>query len=355
VDSSRVERKWRFARQTVEKIKEELRCESVSGEKTIRRHKTVYRYKTVWTDARYNANTYGSKLLGDILGSTEFTFPKSLFTTIDSISAVTQMDTGAIIVDFFAGSGTTGHAVVNLNRQDGGQRRFILAEIAGYFNTVLLPRIQKVMYSPDWKGGRPERLPTKEETERAPRIVKVLRLESYEDALHNLTADDTLEREAPRAAAHRDRLGPDAYRLRYLARLPLEASASMLTLAALEHPFRYTIEVLTEDGPRAETVDLVETFNFLCGLHVERLETWMNEKDGRLYRAVKGKTRTGQRVLVLWRDMENLAPVVERRFLEERLGAEGPFDEVLINGDTATPGIRSLDGLFKRLMEEGER
>ena len=52
--------------------------------------------------------------------------------------------------------------------------------------------------------------------------------------------------------------------------------------------------------------------------------------------------------------MVNLDPVVERRFLEERLGAEGPFDEVLINGDTATPGIRSLDGLFKRLTEEGE-
>jgi hypothetical protein len=95
----------------------------------------------------------------------------------------------------------------------------------------------------------------------------------------------------------------------------------------------------------------VETFNLLNGLHVERLETWVNDKDARQYRAVKGRNRDGQRVLVLWRDMKGLDPATERRFLEGKLKSEGPFDEVLINGDTATPGIKSLDGLFKRLLE----
>ncbi|MBI4587370.1 MAG: hypothetical protein HY725_00910 [Candidatus Rokubacteria bacterium] len=103
-----------------------------------------------------------------------------------------------------------------------------------------------------------------------------------------------------------------------------------------------------------ETVDLVETFNFLYGLHVERLETWVNDTEKRTYRAVKGKHPDGRRVLVLWRDTEGLDPVVERRFLEEKLREEGSFDEVLINGDTATPSVRSLDGLFKRLLEDGE-
>lgn len=128
----------------------------------------------------------------------------------------------------------------------------------------------------------------------------------------------------------------------------------MLSLAALEHPFRYTIEVLTEDGPRVETVDLVETFNYLYGLHVERLEVWANPKDSRPYRAVKAKDRAERRVLVVWRDMEGLEPAVERAFLEAKIKGEEPFDEMLINGDTATPGFASLDGLFKRLMEEGE-
>ncbi len=52
--------------------------------------------------------------------------------------------------------------------------------------------------------------------------------------------------------------------------------------------------------------------------------------------------------------MEGLDPLEERQFLAARRKAEGSFDEMLINGDTATPGYASLDGLFKRLIEEGE-
>jgi adenine-specific DNA-methyltransferase len=211
------------------------------------------------------------------------------------------------------------------------------------------------MYAPEWQDGKPKRQPTREEVERTPRLVKVIRLESYEDSLHNLITEETLKREEPRMKAHKEKLGENAYRLQYLVRLPLESSATMLNLEALEHPFSYKIEVLTEEGPKVETVDLVETFNFLYGLHVERLENWINDKDKRIYRVVKGKDRERRRVLILWRDMENFNPVVERQFIESRLKAEEPFDEILINGDTATPGVKSLDGLFKRLLEEGER
>ncbi|MFN4074072.1 MAG: site-specific DNA-methyltransferase, partial [Thermus sp.] len=92
---------------------------------------------------------------------------------------------GDIILDYFAGSGTTGHAVINLNREvvnnrkDGGQRKFILVEVAHHFDTVLLPRIKKVIFTPEWKDGKPKRLATPEEVARSPRIVKVIRLESY--------------------------------------------------------------------------------------------------------------------------------------------------------------------------------
>jgi len=91
-----------------------------------------------------------------------------------------------IVADYFTGSGTTGHAVINLNREDGGRRKFILVEMAQYFDTVLLPRIKKVTFSPEWKDGKPKRMATAEEAERGPRIVKVIRLESYEDALNNI-------------------------------------------------------------------------------------------------------------------------------------------------------------------------
>ena len=264
-------------------------------------------------------------------------------------------DTAAVALDYFAGSGTTAHAVINLNRDDGGKRKFVLVEMASYFDDVMLPRLQKVIFTPEWKDGKPVRTATKEEAERTPCLVKVLRLEGYEDALHNLVSDETLERELPRAKAFKEKVGGDAYRLTYMARLPLEASASMLNLAKLEHPFAYTIEVLGEDGPRTETVDLVETFNFLYGLHVQRIETWRDETGKRDYRAVKAKNADGRRVLVLWRDMEKLDPAVERKFLDARMKQDGPFDEAWINGDTATPGVQSLDGLFKRLLEEEER
>lgn len=67
------------------------------------------------------------------------------------------------------------------------------------------------------------------------------------------------------------------------------------------------------------------------------------------------RKRDSARVLVLWRDMKGLNPAVERRFAEAKLKADGAWDEVLINGDSAIPAARSLDGLFKRLMEEPDQ
>lgn len=61
-----------------------------------------------------------------------------------------------LILDFFAGSGTTAHAVMKLNQEDGGKRKFILVEMADYFDTVIVPRIKKVAYTFDWKDGKPQ-------------------------------------------------------------------------------------------------------------------------------------------------------------------------------------------------------
>ena len=117
-----------------------------------------------------------------------FSFPKAAGLVEDCIRA-SGCDTESIVLDYFAGSGTTGHAVINLNREDGGERKFILAEMGEYFDTVLLPRIKKVTFSPEWKDGKPQREVTGEEAERSPRIVKYMRLESYEDALDSIQFD----------------------------------------------------------------------------------------------------------------------------------------------------------------------
>jgi adenine-specific DNA-methyltransferase len=214
------------------------------------------------------------------------------------------------------------------------------------------------MYSPEWRDGKPKRMATKEEAERTPRLVKVLRLESYEDALHNIASDSTLKRAEKREKAHKVLVGDEQYRIRYLVSLPLAAADTMLNLEKLEHPFQYTLEVLTDEGPKQKTADVVETFNYLYGLRVRKYETWRDDS-GREYRVVKATDREQKRrMLVLWRDTENLDPVAERKFLEAKVkalvGRGESFDEKWINGDCAVPGIDSLDPLFKRLMTEGE-
>ena len=81
------------------------------------------RPQTTWTDKRYNATVHGTKLLEDILGRKSFSYPKSLHTIVDILKLTT--DAGDIIVDFFAGSGTTGHAVVNLTNVKGGGQKAV--------------------------------------------------------------------------------------------------------------------------------------------------------------------------------------------------------------------------------------
>lgn len=83
-------------------------------------------YKNVWVDKKYQSEFHGTNLLKKLIGETSFSYPKSLYAVQDTLKIMTADDD--IILDFFAGSGTTGQAVINLNREDGGRRQFILVE-----------------------------------------------------------------------------------------------------------------------------------------------------------------------------------------------------------------------------------
>ncbi len=315
---------------------------------------------TLWLYKDVGHNQEGKQELKRLLTEDDLLFgtpkPTRLLTRVVMIGATEN----SIIFDYFAGSGTTGHAVINLNREDGGQRKFILVEMGEYFGTVLVPRIAKVMFTPEWKDGKPKRLATEEEAQRTPRIVKIIRLESYDDALHNIAAPTALERAAALEQPVKDIEGEDAFRMKYWITLPLEQSETMLRALDLRRPFNYSLEILTDDGPKRKPVDLVETFNYLYGLRVRRYETWRNPDDSdREYRVVKARDREGRRrILVIWRDMKDLDVEKDRAFLEwkmrEMQDAGETWDEILINGDTPTPGIASLDPLFKELMMTGE-
>jgi len=90
----------------------------------------------------------------------------------------------SIVLDFFAGSGTTGHAVMKLNYEDKGKRKFILMEMGEYFDTITLPRIKKIVYSFNWKGGRLQ------DAIGIGGFFKYYELEQYEEALANCKYED---------------------------------------------------------------------------------------------------------------------------------------------------------------------
>jgi adenine-specific DNA-methyltransferase len=148
IDPNGNERKWVFARQSVEEIKDELSVQYNNRRKIwdIIRNKTHFNYKTVWVDKKYNSNIFGSKILNQILDK-EFPFPKSLWNVKECLDAAVRNNKNAIILDYFAGSGTTGHAVLEMNRIDSGNRKFILCtnNENNICDEVCLPRIRKII------------------------------------------------------------------------------------------------------------------------------------------------------------------------------------------------------------------
>jgi adenine-specific DNA-methyltransferase len=145
IDTQRIERKWRYARQSVEEVRHLLKAKKTKSGFEIEIGKDFGNYRTVWIDPRYDANEYGTKLVKSLVPGCKFDFPKSLYNVYDCLYAIVSDDKEAIILDFFAGSGTTAHAVLELNKQDGGHRKFILCEQMPYVETVTKERVKKVI------------------------------------------------------------------------------------------------------------------------------------------------------------------------------------------------------------------
>ncbi|MBO7477603.1 MAG: site-specific DNA-methyltransferase [Salinivirgaceae bacterium] len=126
IDAQGVERKWRYARQSVESILHLLRVKEIENGYDIELGKNFAPYRTVWTDKKFDANEYGTQLIGSMVPNNDFSFPKSVYNVYECIRSITLNRPNAIVLDYFAGSGTTGHAILMLNKDIGGNRRFIL-------------------------------------------------------------------------------------------------------------------------------------------------------------------------------------------------------------------------------------
>jgi len=145
IKTKSTEREWRYARQTVESIFDLLRVKKTKTGYDIELGKNFGTYKTVWTDSKFDASVNGTQLLKDLVPDTVFSYPKSLYTVVECVGSVVKEDKDAIILDFFGGSGTTGHAVMEINKQDEGHRRFILVEQMDYVESDTLVRNLNVL------------------------------------------------------------------------------------------------------------------------------------------------------------------------------------------------------------------
>lgn len=331
-------------------------------------------------DSRVAAN-----VLEALFGSREvFKSPKPVELLTRLLAFVSN--SGSVVLDFFAGSGTTGHAVLTLNREDGAHRKMVLVEMGSHFDAVLLPRLKKITFAPDWKDGKPKRLATPEEADRSPRIMKIVRLESYEDTLNNL---DIRRGEAQKSlleepAAQGEGKLREQYLLKYMLDVETRGSQSLLNVAAFRDPTAYRLSVKRPgaDESRDDCVDLLETFNWLIGLTVVAIaapqvfsaaferdaEKRLQLKGGRIkpdaagpfwFRRVEGKLPDGRRALIVWRklgdDLEQ-ANLVLDHFLTDKLKIrtkDFEFDVIYVNGSNNLENLKAPDDTWKvRLLEE---
>ena len=262
-----------------------------------------------------------------------FSKPKEL---IEYLIIITNTKT--TILDFFAGSGTTGQAIIDLNRVDKEKRKYLLVDMGEYFTNILKPRIQKVIYSDSWKDGKPI---TKNGISQ---IFKYFKLESYEDTLNNLEFQRTKEQDK---ALDFYPTAKEDYMLNYS--LDVESQASLLNVDTFSTPFNYKLKIATSSvGETKETnIDLIETFNYLLGLIVKRIELLKG------YLVVEGQNLKGEKILIIWRDGQSSDELNEFFTKMDWSVYDREFDTIYINGDNNLDNLRKDEDHFKvKLIEQ---
>jgi len=160
IDKKGYKRIWRRDKKGIKALleKNELWCEKNGTE-----YQVYFKFKgglkgeqpkSIWDDSTFSASEYGTTILAEILGAREkFPYPKSLPAVKYSLEVATE-NKNAIILDFFAGSGTTGHAVLEMNLEDEGNRRFILCtnNENNICTEVTYPRIHNVIKGYEYNG-----------------------------------------------------------------------------------------------------------------------------------------------------------------------------------------------------------
>ena len=263
---------------------------------------------------------------------------------------------------------------------DGGNNNYVLIEMGDYFDTLLLPRLKKAAFSDDWKNGAPQ------SHDGISQVIKYHRLESYEDTLNNLEVERDKQRDE--VLKNNDELRRD-YMLHYMLETETKGSPSLLNIDEFADPTSYSLTV-KQPGSDASTetnVDLLETFNYLIGLRVNRFappesfnaefhrpedpelpedEHTRLEINGEMepeqdgpwwFRRVTGwvpsdpmepESSDWEQVLIIWRkltgDLEKDNAMLDAYVSDVRSASDNfDYDLVYVNGSNNLAGIREED------------
>ena len=320
-------------------------------------------YLSTVTKKQLNSVIYESKKGTTDLKKMGLSFPYCHAVSFyDTILSKAAKDPDDIVLDFFAGSGTTGHAIINDNRNNDNAKKYILIEMGEYFDTVTKPRMQKVIYSADWKDGKPQNRNTG-----ISQIIKYMRLESYEDALSNIELSNN-------GGQLKALLGED-YMIHYM--VDLESRGSLLDVEAFSNPFAYNMKITEKNECKERPVDLVETFNYLIGLTVVRqsaISYWLSKPAAQpayegavdlvsdisgqyAFRQIEGTLPDGRRALVIWRtltdDIVASNAALDAYFTTYRKNADDrKYDVIFVNGDSNLENLRgSSEGWTVQMTE----
>lgn len=326
-------------------------------------------------------------------GAVDFPLGKKPIKLISRLIEMAQNAEGNYVLDYFAGSGSTGHAVISTNRKNQTNDKYVLFEMGEHFSSVLLPRIKKSAYSDTWRNEKPI------SRDGISHCFKYLRLESFEDTLNNLQLPDS---------PHLNTKSVDSvemtreYLLKYWLEFETAGSPSLLNVREFTDPTSYKLKVKQpgSDAQVEKNIDLVETFNWLIGLHVAHLdqprryaielvretdpelpkdqdtrwlssaikerndgEFWFRAVEGHIFRA-PGDDLSRERVLVIWRkltgdsgrDQAALEAWLNKRGINPR---ESEYDYIYVNGNHALPSdgdaatrVRLIEETFAQRMWE---
>ncbi|WP_251553980.1 site-specific DNA-methyltransferase [Neobacillus muris] len=326
-------------------------------------------YPSIFDDI--DKNRQGKAEYTSILGPEPFETPKpsSLIKRILELS--TESTKNEIILDYFAGSGTTAQAVIDLNRETvDGNRKYILVEMGHYFDSITKLRVLRSIYSDKWDYGKPV------SRKGSSHIFKYISLESYEDTLNNLEINLTEEQ---LTILEKNPELREQYMLSYMLNNETENSMSLLNIDMFKNPFEYKLKIANGLETQVTTIDLVETFNYLLGIEVirnERKERYnaieddssevpgavklSSSKDGEYtFKEIEGRTLDGDKLLVIWRtlsdDIVRDNAALDDYFLKKKYSTQDfEFNRIYVNGNNNLQNLKLAEERWKVVLIEEE-